>query len=240
MDSIYTKNKFYLLLSFGAISLTSGLYLIYKSFRSKAKPKLEEEPKTIIKPNKLSKEYGLEIFNKITYAYEEYLEQTDTINHKQTRMTYLDKPEEYARLCGAIIAQRNKEYVVIRNKILNEHNITEQQYHEFLGQISMLECEISLFSNYKPKLPRYPDANTVKEAFFLFAETMINVHERYANVQQAEIKNAYFLLEKLRIEDEIYLRYGLSYFLIKYFIHEYNLFDDQKVKDYYYILPLLK
>jgi hypothetical protein len=254
-NASYSKNSFYFLVSLGITSVVGGLYFIYKSF-SNNNPHLKSEIKKAntsapinnkplpIQTNKttkvLTKELGLEIFNKITFAYEDYVETTDTIHHKRTRMSFMNNMDEYARLCGVIVAQRNSEYIKIRERVLKEYGVSETQYQDFLGQVTMLECEISLFSNYKPKLQKYPDANTAKEAFILFAETMITAHERYSTIQQQELRNYYLLFEKLRIEDEIYLKYGLSYFNIKYFIHEYNLFEDKKVQDYYYILPLLK
>jgi hypothetical protein len=247
MESFYSKNGFYLLLSLGVVTISGGLYFMLKSLTtgnnkvtsSANSSKQLPVPKDTKKIRVLTKDLGLEIFNKITFAYENHIEQSDTIQHKQTRMTFLDKPEDYARLCGAIVSQRNKDYVEIRDKILSDYGVSEQQYHDFLGQISMLECELSLFSNYQASLLAYPDANTVKDAFFYFAETMINAHELYSK-QPSQIKNAYLLIEKLRTEDELYLRYGLTYFQIKYLIHYYNLLTDNKVKDYYYILPLLK
>jgi hypothetical protein len=255
MDSanIFTKQGFYLLLAGGAISIVGGLYYLYDSFVN-AENKTIKENKPKPSPNstnsirndvaasdvKFTKELGLEIFNKMTYLFEEYIEATDTIHHKTTRMSYMNQPEEYARLCGIIVAQRNKDYQEIKSKVLKDYKVSEQVFQNFLGSISLFECEVSIFASYKPKLSRYPSPDTVKDAFFLFAETMKNAHERYSSVQYPELKNAYLLIEKVRIEDEIYIKYGLRYFLIKYFIHEYNLFEDPKVKDYYYILPLLK
>jgi hypothetical protein len=244
MESFYSKNTFYVLLSFGVFSVSSGLYFLYKSFNEEK----EKEKKTkntqnvpIVKESRggLKKQLGLEIFNKITFAYEEHLDQTDTKHHKMTRMSYLERPEEYARLAGAIMGQRQKDYVNIRDKFLKEYNITEQQYQDFLGQITMAECEISLFSNYQPKLNAIPDATAVKEAFTYFAETMLNIHQLYSG-QDASLRSAYLLIEKIRLEDDIYLRYGVSYFQLRYFIHQYNLLQDSTIREYYNILPYLK
>jgi hypothetical protein len=103
---------------------------------------------------------------------------------------------------------------------------------------SFYEIEQELYNIYKPKFENtLPSKSAVKKAYIWHCESMFNTlnNSKYSKGVQVlpEEKTFFMLLERVRLDDELFYKFGYSFTQIKYLLHYYNLYEDKDVLDWY-------
>lgn len=250
------KTIFYILLGSATVGVVSGAYLFIKSLLSHDEEELQtntkkhddhkekEESNFKKEEKKLSlsdeRQIAIQIYTEIIKVQEEALGNYDTDNIKRERLRFLGVDDnEYITQAGKVIGLKWRIYEDTQNSLCRKHILTPERFHKILIEqnIPVVECDHHLFSYWKPKLPStIPSKSTVKQLFlktghnfFKMIESINKSSQLLPSQEMEQIK----LVEKQKIEDELWRSSGMSIVLLKYFVYVHNLYDDKDIALYY-------
>lgn len=234
MDFKY-KTSFYILLG-GAITIFigSGFYFIRLFINNKKIKKLAPPNQTLTNKNNSSK-IGLEIYAKISKGVEEYLEKVDTPQIKLERRKILleDKNNlEYRKIISKYIIDKSMIYEDIKTKVLAEFNYSKEEFEKIIIDVTNIQIEQAFFNIYTPQIQKpYPTKEKTKDIYLYHCNKILEFLKSQSYKRQSpDEKNYHMLLERIKIDDEIYFNFGYTFTQIKYLINYYNLYQDEDVK----------
>ena len=175
------------------------------------------------------------------------------INEKNLEQLNNDQNlEEYLSICNETILCKQRSYQIAAEKILNslKIKINFQQFEEFLKLIDakkLEELSIKIMVELNDELFKYDldylDINKTREAYIDFLTTYINEAKNIYEQQQKlnnDIQNSnieesnsmlifHFMTLKMRMDDQIYLKYKIVDEHLKLLVHKYNLLTDNEI-----------
>lgn len=247
MESKYTYSaKFYLMLGAGLVGLAGGLYYLYNLFAEEEISEIElikideiakkvEESKGVI-----TQEVALQLLAKINKLSEDIIKKQNS-DLEMRRREAINNDEEYQSVCMEYLRAKEEAYMTAMNMILQKFNITYEELSEKTSNLSMADLEKQILLMEKPDFPNgIPTKEVVKEAYLFFGskfstnmetirkETMNPMLNYDKGLQEAMMIN--FIVMKLKIDDELFLRFNYNELQIRSLLYEYNLFNDPDIQ----------
>jgi hypothetical protein len=236
-----------LLIGGGVLLACSGLYYLYKSiFKEQGLPdKLLIELERIkqqIEENKgdLSPDIVIRILYYINKTSEETMNKLE-INSR--RRDAISNDEEYNKLAKECLEMKYNILKSTTKLILQHFEMENSDFKDAIEQITPYEIEKKIFGFNKSHFESdvILDKNQTKEAYLFygnkFVEEILNLNASQKKSFKEELENRNhekivnkLLIIKMKLDDSLNLKYGVSEALLKYFIHEYSLYDDKEVK----------
>lgn len=236
-----------LLIGGGVVLAFSGIVYLYKTvFKDQGLPEkllVElEKIKQQIDENKgdLSPDIAIKILFHINKAAEESMTKLDLTTKRREAIS---NDEEYNRLAKECLQTKYSILKNTTNLILQHFDMDPSDFKEAIEQITPYEIEKKIFAFNKSNFdnPIILDKNKTKEAYLFygnkFVEEILNLNasqkktfaEEIEKNNHEKIVNQLFII-KMKLDDSLNLKYGVSESSLKYFVHEYSLYDDKEVK----------
>lgn len=253
LKSELSKNSstFYIIGSiFAAVS---GYYLYNNYFKGR---QFNEEQltelegiKQLISENKdvLNSEIVLKIYS-ITNKRYDYLFNLDYEYLNKNRRSVIDNPIEYKKSCKDYLIKKEELLGFCSNEIVNYLDVDHEFYINSIKELTHKEIESKYLSNHIPTFNGdIPDKNKTKEAFLYFSNLFVDEISKikskkntiYTNSIKSyndlndEIKRNHeveeILITKIKIDDLLYIKHGLTESQVRYLVHDYNLIEDKEV-----------
>jgi hypothetical protein len=219
-------------------------------FQSESSQKLESENivsefsenKTI---DHLTVERATQIYAEISKSLDEYTELYDSHYMKQERrqaeqMNY----ELWVNFVSRLLRTKHIYFEEQKKKALEKYSINPLEFEKIINEkIILSNLEKELFKIYKPKFEdsELPSKSKVKQAYIFHCETMLeslkSLDNKNSSIAEPENKTFFMLMERVRIDDELYFKYGLTFNQVKYLINYYDLYSDSEVREWYNVIP---
>jgi hypothetical protein len=193
----------------------------------------------------LTVQRATEIYAEITKCLEEYAEILDSQLVKEERRKALQLGESHwIQSVSLLLTNKHLYFEQQKKKILEKYNVSPQEFEAIISQkILFSDVEKELFKIYKPnfKSVDYPSKDKVKKAYIFHCEKMLETLQNSSKIKSAntnqEEKTFFMLMERVRIDDELYFNHDLTFNQVKYLINYYNLYSDPDVQSWYNIIP---
>jgi hypothetical protein len=248
-----SKIIFYSLVGFCASAMIGATYYMYKTFISERNEtdnnsiisSNNKNNKPIIRPKNntcLTKERAIEIYVEIFKKLEEYMQVLDSEAAKKERRTALRKGEDsWIPVVSLFLSKKNQLFLETRDLILKENKVSLTEFERIMPSITLKEMDKALNSSWKPKFTsEVPSKEKVKEAYIWHCETLYNdLNSKFnsqSNINPQE-RTYYMLLERVRIDDELFFKYGINLPQLKYLLYINNLYEDPEVFKWSSIFP---
>lgn len=255
---------FYVAIAGGACSVLYGMYYLYNLFKGEIELndddliEIDEIKKEIDKntePTKdnvqtetvdseissnLNVETALKILSLINRKTEEQMKLMKPEIEERRRNAFVRKDDfEYEQICAEILEERNRSYMSISEKILNEFNFKYEDLAKCLQTIPPMEIEKRMLNYEKPLFEKgKPNREQVKESFKFYGMNCIGQMREFQNAMngvpndpyQQEMMMYRLMITKFRIDDELYMRNQITEQQLRYLLNEYNLYEDPEIK----------
>jgi hypothetical protein len=240
----YSKT-FYGLVTAGVVGALAGLYYVYSVFNEEEELPEEqaeqlEELKQEVKDSDgtFTADQAIQMMALTNKLGEEMLKKAKPgIDDK--RRAAVNNPEEYERVCMEYFeAKENALQMANSIVVKNFGNVDMEEVGKLMQGLNPIEVEKKIFEYDKPTFTGItPDRQTTKDIFLFYGESLNReISEFYKTLGQISDPNQHefmilkVLITKLRIEDELYLKYKLNEYQLKYLIYEYNLTEDPDIR----------
>lgn len=243
-------------------AFVGSVYYLYNIFKNDVELTEEhkmqiEEIKEEIEEMKgeITIEAAIQIVTLITNISDEIFNKNKgDINEK--RRACINKPEEYKLYSKETFNLKEKALSEATRKVLYYFgNISYEKIQFLLRKVSQYELESIAYKVNPPSFEENspPDKSTVKQAYKFYAMRYIEEMELFyekeskyykdiiplnekSGISIQSIENELFfklLIIKLKIDDELYLKFKYREEQIRYLLYEYQLFDDNDVRKLY-------
>jgi hypothetical protein len=159
------------------------------------------------------------------------------------RRAAINNPEEYERICQETLECKNEAYQESVEKVLQQFGgISIEEIHRVLQSVPPQEIEKINHKYEKPSFENVPipDKKLVKEAYIFFGRkfqgemmeyqrTISQMSQMQMGPEQQEYIFFKLMIGKMKVDDEVYIKYKYTEPQIKFMIHEYNLTTDPDV-----------
>jgi hypothetical protein len=260
IQSLFKNKK--LLIGTGALivsAIIGSSYYLYNILKNDVeltedhKMQIEEIKEEIEESNgELTIESAILLVSLITKISQDIFSKYKSDINQRRRANFKNK-EEYVKLCKETFSLKEKALNNSTKKVLLHFgNVSYEKIQKMIKKISPYELESISYKFNHPTFEENapPDKNTVKDAFKFFANKFIeeieyfhkisesgelmNNLEKVKNLNQIENSLIFDLLTlKLKIDDELYLKFGYTEDQIRYLLFEYQLYEDPEVKKLY-------
>lgn len=237
---------FYGLVGAGVVGALGGLYYLYTIL--KGEPELTEDQNLQIEEIKqeiedskgeLTPNLAIQIMAMTNKVSEEILKKLNPdINER--RRAAIKNQAEYERLCVEYLEAKNHAYIAANNNVMNKFGFNETDFQNVLQRVNPIEFEQKVFQYEKPNFENniIPDKSVVKEAFIYYSNKFIEdmkefrtmISQFYGDPAQQEMAFSRLLIVKLKVDDELFLKFNLTEHQIRYLLYEYNLLDDPEIR----------
>lgn len=243
-QGVFKNLGLYLFLGSAAISIAGGIYYLYSIWNRDND--LNEEQQIEIEEIKLKiqekngdicTDIAIKILAQINKRVEEIMKKTK-IDIDQKRRDAIDNESLYNKLCAEYFALKEESYNKATNQILGYFNMQMSDLKEIMEQITPSEVEKKIFLYHKPTFVNIPvpNKNKTKEAFIFFGNKFVDEMSSF-NLEMSklnEISNDLtifkMLMLKMKIDDSLYNKFGLTENQVRYLIFEYSLLEDKEIK----------
>jgi hypothetical protein len=260
-SNIFQNKK--VLYGIGAIiasGLIGSAYYLFNIFKNNLE--LSEEHKMQIEEIKeeieemkgeLAIESAIQIISIITKLSDEIFFKNKSDIHERRRAS-INKNDEYIKFCKETFKLKEKALKEANRAVLYQFgNISYDKIQKILRKISPYDLESITYKfnhpTFEGNVP--PDKNTVKQAFKFYADRFIEEIEifhskegtnsvdlnssqniNYSNLRENQLIFQ-LLVIKIKIDDELYIKFKYTEDQIRYLLYEYQLFEDPDVRKLY-------
>lgn len=229
-----------------SVGLLGGLYYLYcfmtnvEEISEELQVEIEELKQLILENNsEISTDLAIRILALINKRVDEIMKNSKA-QLDEKRRSSLNNEKEYSKHCMEYFNTKESTYNKATNQILGHFNMQISDLKEIMDQITAFEVEKKIFLYHKPSFPNniIPDKAKVKDSFIFFGNkfidemTKLNAELEHSPIdKESEESSIYKMLElKLRIDDTLFMKYGLTETQIRFMIYEYSLLEDKEVK----------
>jgi hypothetical protein len=158
------------------------------------------------------------------------------------RRAALKNPEEYEKLCHEVFEAKEWAYNQSLSKVIGQFGqISIEEIHKLMQTVPPQEIEKI---NHKYEKPNFkdgdlPDKKLTKDAFIYYGKLFKEEMKEFQKIlsQQGQYdpqQDQYFffrlLTMKMKVDDELFVKYKYTEPQIKFMLYEYNLFEDVEIK----------
>jgi hypothetical protein len=237
---------YYILGALGISGVVGGLYYLFQAFNEE---QISEETSTMIEQMKqeadlnkgeLTPDLAIKIMALTNKQAEEIIKKTKPDIDERRRASINDKAK-YDQICQEYFEVKEAAYQSASNIILKKFgNFGMEDIQNVMSRISPYELERKSFSYEKPVFEgEFPNRAKVKEMFKYYGNELsmkmrefhqtMNRFQGDPNMQEFLIFG--ILVLKVRIDDELYIKYKYTEAQIRFLLYEYDLIDDPEIKE---------
>lgn len=247
--------SFYFLASASLLTLVGSAYYLYKLFKEDESTEnssrlIDTEKNNLNKSNTLTqekvgnskhksnKELGLDLYAEISKEVETQMFNYES-QRREERIKMINNPPFYMSLVSRYILDKSQIFNTAKVNVLSKHNVSEEEFKKLTFDLNVFECEQALYKIYKPKFQgQYPPMKAIKKAYIDHCQEVLNIlNEIHNTMSNPEEKNVKMLTERIRIDDMLYEKLGMTYGQLKFLLHHYDLLQDEEVKNWYNTVP---
>lgn len=243
--------KFFLIASAGIASLIGGAYLLY-SLICEDEVELDEEEiieinnlqETIQTKGKITSEIAVKILSMINSHTEEELRKKHSHIIKSRREA-ISNESEYNELCRKTFELKEEINNSVSNKILSQFGTTQDELEVVLRNTDPREIQEKLSESSKEPIDpnNKPSKEKTKEAFIFFGNKLFEQMQGMSNKMRMlqmrqdpmmeQMLMVSLMIEKTKVEDLLYIKYGISENQIKALLEDYDLLNDYEIMNVY-------
>jgi hypothetical protein len=158
------------------------------------------------------------------------------------RRAAINDPNEYEKICQENMEAKEWAYNEAMNKVFQEFGgITIEDITKVMQTVHPMEIE-KLNHKYESfKFDEKPDVKLVKEAYVFYGKKFVsemnefqriiaNFYSQNPDPQAEQYLFFRMLTMKMKVDDQVFLRYKYTEPQIKFLLFEYNLMDDIEIK----------
>ena len=158
------------------------------------------------------------------------------------RRAAINNPEEYERVCQEVFESKEWAYNESLQKVLSQFaGISLEDIHKLIQTVPPTEIERINHKYEKPTFDQQsvPEKKLVKEAYIYYGKIFKDEMKEFQRIlsQQTQYdpqQDQYFffklLVMKMKVDDELYLKFKYTEPQIKFMLYEYNLLEDTEIK----------
>jgi hypothetical protein len=178
-----------------------------------------------------------------------FISKFDNEDRKKERRNFIkeNKTLEWSQNASQVLKFKNAKYEEEKQLAIKNSKISKDVFDKTQKIILPIEIEMEIFKNYKyfpfgdkiskdELVEKFP-SGIVKEAYFYHSEQILNSMERISISNVDSENKLKLLLERIRVDDELYFNYNLTYTQLKFLMHLHQLFTDPEVLEIYSIIP---
>lgn len=241
MDSReYIPSFYYGITGCSLIGLFSGIYSysLFQNLYTKIQESFSLGGISLSFKGKLSEKRALKLVTYIHSKTENDLK-SKYPNSDEERRNNLNNSELYEKICNECLNLKNmifKEYI---KKVEDKFGYSYEEITKSLDALDPIEMEEKLI---KLTLPRIDNEESftkemIFNAFEFYGNNCINkmkdiykmIKDNSSDEEQKIYFNYQLMIQKFRIDDELYLKYGLKENQLKYLLFKYKLHKDPKI-----------
>jgi hypothetical protein len=229
----------------GISSIIGGLYYLFNAFNDEEVDEqtsnaIEEVKQDVdLKGGELTPDIAIKIMALTNKQAEEFMKRTKPDIDERRRAALNDKAR-YDQICQEFFEMKEQAYVFASNAILSKFgNITMEDVQNVMARVSPYDLEKKSFEFDKPVFDGpLPDKQKVKDVFKIYgteiSTKMRDFHQQMSRYQSDPNMQQYLiftiLILKIRIDDEMYMKYHLSETQIRYLLYHYDLMNDPEIR----------
>jgi len=251
-ENQYSKTL-YALAGIGIAGLLGGVYFLVNLFKEPEMCLDEEQEKELDvlteklneKSGELTVETAVQIMAMINKVTEEKIRSEHPDLDDRRREALKNNDKDYDQLCQESFMRRTEVSQDASQFILSKFGISEQALQEFFqnyGNPQEIEKLLQTFD--KPIFDgEMPSATITKEAFLYYGKKIITVMQSFFMESRQYTQQQYMadpmlqqeqmikmMILKLRVDDELHIKYKVTEQQVRYLLVKYNLLDDHEVK----------
>ncbi len=158
------------------------------------------------------------------------------------RRAAINNAEEYERICQEVFESKEWAYNESLQKVIGQFgNISLEEIHKLIQTVPPTEIERINHKYEKPNFDQQlpPEKKVVKDAYIYYGSKFKDEMKEFQRIlsQQTQYdpqQDQYFffklLVMKMKVDDELYLKFKYTEPQIKYMLYEYNLLEDTEIK----------
>jgi hypothetical protein len=236
---------YYALGLLGITSIIGGLYYLYQVFNDddvseQTSEAIEEMKQDVeLKGGQLTPDVAIKIMALTNKQAEEFIRKSKPDLDERRRAALNDKAR-YDQICQEYFEIKEQAYVAASNSILSKFgNITMEDVQNIMSRVSPYDLERKSFEYDKPVFDGpLPDKLKVKEVFKIYGNEistrMREFHQQMSRYQSDPNMQQYLiftiLILKIRIDDEMYMKYHLTETQLRYLLYHFDLMNDPEIK----------
>jgi hypothetical protein len=236
---------YYALGLIGISSIIGGLYYLFQAFTEEdvseqTTEAIEEMKQDVeLKGGQLTPDIAIKIMALTNKHAEEFIKKTKP-DMDEIRRSALNDKVRYDQICQEFFELKEQAYVSASNTILGKFgNITMEDVQNVMARVSPYDLERKSFEYDKPVFDGpLPEKQKVKEIFKIYGNEistkMRDFHQQMSRFQSDPNMQQYLifsiLILKIRIDDEMYMKYHLSETQLRYLLYHYDLMNDPEIK----------
>jgi len=244
-NSNYNKS-FFVLAGAGIAGIIGSVYYLYNLFGGEEimvdiESQIEELNRSINrnKTKEISIRSAIKIMSMVTKMTEEKVKRTLPDIDIRRRAAF-DNNEEYAKICYEFLNCKEDAFQQASNLILDKINISKEDFQNRLARIEAIELEKRLYEMDKPDFEdgQKLDREKAKKAFVFYGNRFLTEMNGFYNdifqLKQPPNENEVMFslaVLKTKCDDELYKTYGVNEIQMRFLLYEYDLNDDQDIKD---------
>jgi hypothetical protein len=249
MDKAKQTSTSYTLYALGILACSAvlgGMYYLYQAFCDE--PVISEETTTKIEQLKqdvelngdLTPDDAIKIMALTNKHAEEIIKKSKPDIDKRRREA-IDDRGKYEQICQEYFESKENAYQSATNSILKKFgNVSMDDIQGILSRVSPYELEKKTFDIDKPNFDGpIPDKQKVKEIFKYYGNElsakMREFHKKMSEFQgdpnMQDIMIFYILILKVRVDDELYIKYNYTEAQIRYLLYNHDLINDPEIKE---------
>jgi hypothetical protein len=229
----------------GITSIIGGLYYLYQAFNEEVvseqtNNEIEQMKQDVeLKGGELTPDVAIKIMALTNKQAEEYIKKTKPDIDERRRAALNDK-SRYDQICQEYFELKEQAYVAASNAILTKFgNFTMEDVQTIMARISPYDLERKSFEYDKPTFDNpLPEKQKVKDVFKVYGNEistkMRDLYQQMSRYQNDPNMQQFLMISililKIRIDDEMYLKYQLSETQVRYLLYHYDLMDDPDIK----------
>lgn len=230
----------------GISGIIGGLYYLFQAFNEES---VSEETTTVIeqmkqdvelKGGELTPDDAIKIMA-LTNKHAEEIIRKSKPDIDQRRRAAINDRTKYDQICQEYFESKETAYQAATNTILKKFgNISMDDIQAILSRVSPYELERKTFEVDKPSFDGpIPDKQKVKEIFKYYGNElsakMREFHTNMSRFQGDPNMQEYLifgiLILKVRVDDELYLKYNYTEAQIRYLLYHHDLINDPEIKE---------
>jgi hypothetical protein len=237
---------YYALGALGITGIIGGLYYLFQAFNEEP---VSEETTTVLeqmkqdvelKGGELTPEVAIKIMALTNKQAEEFIKKAKPDIDDRRRAAINDRAR-YDQICQEYFESKENAYQAATNIILKKFgNISMEDIQAILSTVSPYELERKTFEVDKPIFDGHiPDKQKVKEIFKYYGnELSLKMREFHMNMSRfqgdpnmQEYLIFGILILKVRVDDELFLKYNYTEAQIRYLLYHHDLINDPEIKE---------
>lgn len=188
----------------------------------------------------LSKDKAIKLMAIIQNLSEEFVE-TKLPNFEEKRRKLINETKEYDKFCSQILKAKNEAQNQVIKNVEEKYGYSYKAIADEIEKIDSIELEERL-SRYNSKLlyqSKYEE-DLIRNAFIFYGNKCLEqiknceaiLKDASSNSRNKEFFHDYYMIQKFKAEDELFLKFTISEVSLKYFLFKYKLnTSDKEISD---------